>query len=96
MKMVDIDEFSDHILEYLLGDETVAVEQNGRPLGYYVPAARGRRDDYREAMDRLDRIVREVQAATGMTEDELVDIFDLSKPAPENLPEIAGTGASRG
>jgi hypothetical protein len=47
-------------------------------------------------LERLGRTVERILVATGMTEDELVDLFDLSKALPdepaagEREPEVAG------
>lgn len=37
----------------------------------------------REAVERLEQTVRRVLDETGLTEDELADLFDLSKPLPD-------------
>ncbi len=37
----------------------------------------------REAMMRLEQTVQKILAETGLTEDELADLFDLSKPLPD-------------
>lgn len=48
----------------------------------YRPAKRDE-EKVRQALDRLGATVDRILAETGMTEDELADLFDLSKPLPE-------------
>jgi asparagine synthetase A len=38
----------------------------------------------RATLERLRRVLQEVYAKTGMTEDELADYFDTTKPLPFN------------
>jgi antitoxin (DNA-binding transcriptional repressor) of toxin-antitoxin stability system len=82
MKQVGVREFRDHATLYLSGNESIAVTKNGRTIGVYTPF----KQDYekrKRAIDDLSRTVNRVLQETGMTEDELADIFDLSKPLPE-------------
>ena len=39
-------------------------------------------DEWRDALEEFDRAVKRVLNETGMTEDELADLFDLNKPFP--------------
>jgi hypothetical protein len=82
MKVVGVREFRDHATLYLSGTDPIAVTKNGHVIGIYTPFKR----DYerrRRALDRLEQTVNQILAETGMTEDELADIFDVSKPLPE-------------
>lgn len=92
MKRVSVGEFVEHAAEYLAGEVQLEVECDGRTLGYYRPIPikardltvhRGPKPDVKEAMDRLGRAVQRVLDETGLTEDELADLFDLNKPFPE-------------
>ena len=96
MKRVPADEFARHAAEYLEGSETVAVEKDGEVIGQYVPSPNGhalngvsadedrdvKRAEARAAFERLQQVLQGVYARTGMTEDELVDLLDPSKPFP--------------
>jgi antitoxin (DNA-binding transcriptional repressor) of toxin-antitoxin stability system len=82
MKQVGVREFRDHATAYLSGTDPIAVTKNGHVIGVYTPF----KQDYekrRRAIDDLSRAVNRVLQETGMTEDELADMFDLSKPLPE-------------
>ncbi len=81
MKQVDLQEFQKHALKYLIGDEEVAVELNGRVLGRYVPDLQERKQA-REAMQRFEAILEKIMAETGETEEELSDFFNPKKPLP--------------
>lgn len=80
MKRVGIREFRDRASRYLAGGEVLAVERHGKPIGFYIPLRPGTDDEIRVARERLDRAVEQVRAETGLTEDELADMFDLSRP----------------
>lgn len=96
MKRVPADEFARHVAEYLEGSEAVSVEKDGKIIGRYVPAPNGhalnsidsdedrrrRRAEARAAFERLQHVLQGIYARTGMTEDELVDLLDPSKPFP--------------
>jgi len=96
MKRVPADEFARHAAEYLEGSETVSVEKDGEVIGRYVPAPNGhvvdgangdddrdrKRGEARAAFGRLQQVLQRVYARTGMTEDELVELLDPSKPFP--------------
>jgi hypothetical protein len=82
LKEVGVREFRDHATKYLSGTESVAISRHGQIIGVYVPLKRDA-EKVRRAVDRLEKTVNQVLEETGMTEDELADIFDLSKPLPE-------------
>lgn len=81
MKDVGVREFRDHATKYLSGADTLAVRKHGHLIGIYIPMKRDE-EKVRQAVDRLERTVKQVLEETGMTEDELADIFDVSKPLP--------------
>ena len=96
MKRVPADEFARHAAEYLEGSETVSVEKDGEVIGRYVPTPNGhaqngvnadedrdrKKAEARAAFERLQQVLEGIYARTGMTEDELVDLLDPSKPFP--------------
>jgi hypothetical protein len=99
MKRVPADEFARHAAEYLEGSETVSVEKDGEVIGRYVPAPNGhapngtsseqdrreKKAEARAAFAELHQVLQGIYARTGMTEDELVDLLDPSKPFPYDL-----------
>ncbi len=85
MKRVGIREFRDHATRYLAGDEVLAIERYGNPIGFYIPAGSARPECGAEAIERLERTIDRVVSETGLTEEELSRLFDLSKPLPDPL-----------
>ncbi len=82
MKEVGVREFRDHATRYLSGTDPIAVTKNGHIIGVYTPVKR----DYekrKRALDELGKTVNRILEETGMTEDELADLFDINKPLPE-------------
>ena len=75
--------------------EPIAVERNGRLIGFYIPVEPKEEADrearLRQALERLEASVARALEESGMTEDELAGYFDLSKPVPERAGE-AGVG----
>jgi antitoxin (DNA-binding transcriptional repressor) of toxin-antitoxin stability system len=83
MKRVGVREFRDHATRYLSQGEILAVERHGRPIGFFIPARASAEEDVRQALERLHRVVEQVLAQSGMTEDELSQALDLNQPAPD-------------
>ncbi len=85
MKRIGIREFEEWIAK-VRDEQPIARERNGRLLGFYIPVGRRWAPDREAALDdaleRLETAVARVLEETGMTEDELADWFDLSKPLP--------------
>jgi hypothetical protein len=82
MKQVGVREFRDHATLYLSSTDPIAVSKNGHVIGIYVPLKRDE-EKINRALDELGKAVNQVLERTGMTEDELADIFDIRKPLPE-------------
>ena len=82
MKEVGVREFRDHATRYLSGGDTLAIRKNGHLIGFYVPIKRDE-EKIRQALDRLEETVNKILEETGMTEEELADLFDVKKPLPE-------------
>jgi hypothetical protein len=82
MKTVSVSDFRDHATSYLFGGEPIGVSEHGQMLGVYLPV---KRDQARveRALDRLGETVKAILKETGMTEDELVEFLDLSRPIPK-------------
>lgn len=86
MKRIGVREFRDHATRYLAGDDVLAIERHGKPIGYYIPAGSQDRTDATQGLPIWESIAQRMMAETGMSEDELADLFDLSKPLPSELP----------
>ncbi|MBW4650327.1 MAG: hypothetical protein KME06_16810 [Kastovskya adunca ATA6-11-RM4] len=82
MKHVEVEKFKTRSLDYLTGNEPLAIVQDGEVVGHYYPKKRTKQEEVKRAVERLDRAVKQALAETGMTEDEFADLFDLSKPFP--------------
>lgn len=82
LKEVGVREFRDHATRYLSGSESIAVSKNGRLIGVYVPLKRDE-EAKRRALDKFGETIERILQETGMSEDELADLLDLSKPFPE-------------
>ena len=80
LKNVGVREFRDHATKYLSGSDPVAVSKHGRVIGFYVPLERDE-DEVARAVAKLGETVGHVLEDSGLTEDELVDLFDLRRRA---------------
>lgn len=80
MKNVGVREFRDHATKYLSGSEPVAVSKHGRVIGLYVPLERDE-DEVARALAKLGKTVGQVLEDSGLTEDELVDLFEVRRRA---------------
>ena len=98
MRHVGVREFRDRATGLLKEAEPIAVERHGRVIGFYIPveSKKGDEEELREALARLDASVKRVLEETGMTEDELAEYFDLSKPAHELPPDRREQATGRG
>ncbi len=92
MKRVGVREFRDHATAYLAGDEVLAIERHGQPIGFYIPTSAGRRATFEHALERLEQQVQHVLAETGLTEDELSRLVDLREPVPDGAPRWRPVG----
>ena len=82
MQNVGVREFRDHATSYLSGEEPVAVSKHGHVIGVYVPVKRDP-ERVQRALDRLGETVEAILDETGLTEDELVEFLDPSRPMSE-------------
>jgi len=98
LKRVGVREFRDRATGLLKEAEPIAVERHGRLIGFYIPVEPKRKDraELTEALERLEAAVARALEESGMTEDELAEYFDLSKPPPESPSEARERAAGRG
>ena len=81
LKNVGVREFRDHATTYLSGSEPVAVSKHGQVIGFYIPVERDD-EQARRAIEKLANTVDRILKATGMTEEELAQLFDLGRSIP--------------
>lgn len=82
LQQVGVREFRDRATQYLAGADPVAITRHGRVIGFYVPVPVDR-DETERALQRLADTVERISQRTGMSEDQLADLFDLSQQPPE-------------
>jgi hypothetical protein len=87
MKRVGVREFRDHATQYLAGNEVLAIERHGQPIGFYIPTAAGRREQFTQALARLQETISQIRAETGLTEENLSRLFDTREPLLEQLQD---------
>lgn len=90
MKRVGVRELRDHATGYFAGDEPVAIEQHGEPIGFYIPTGTGNRQSFSRALHPLEEAVQRVLAESGLSEEALSKLYDLNEALP------AENGAQRG
>jgi antitoxin (DNA-binding transcriptional repressor) of toxin-antitoxin stability system len=83
MKKVGIREFRDNATTLMAAGETLVIERNGKPIGFFVPIEKKDPRKRRETAEKLGKTIEEILASTGMTEDELVEEF-MRDPWPKS------------
>lgn len=83
MKRVGVREFRDNATRYLGGQEVLAIERHGQPIGFYIPVGASRWESFAQALERLEQTVRQVVTETGLSEEELSRLYDLREPLPD-------------
>jgi hypothetical protein len=83
MKRVGVREFRDRATQYLAGNEVLAIERHGQPVGFYIPTSGDRQDNFARALAQLEATVQRVVAETGLSEEDLSAAFDVKAPLPE-------------
>jgi hypothetical protein len=58
MRHVGVREFRDKATTYLSGNEVLAVEKHGQPIGYYIPAPRASQEKVRQDLEQLAAAVK--------------------------------------
>lgn len=79
MKTIGVREFRDHATSYLAGSEPVAVSNRGTVIGFYIPLPRNH-DEAHRALERRGAKAQQILVETGMSEDDLADLFRLRGP----------------
>src|SRR5437868_13677543 len=94
VKRVGVREFRDHATQYLAGDEALAIERHGQPIGFYIPTGGSRQESFAQALERLEQTVQRILVETGMSEDELSRLYDLTQPVPDQPRRQSSGGPS--
>ena len=79
MKTIGVREFRDHATSYLAGSEAVAVSNRGTVIGFYIPLQRDP-EATRRALERLGARVQQILTDTGISEEELAELFRFREP----------------
>jgi hypothetical protein len=82
LKSVGVREFRDHATTYLSGSDPVAVSKHGQVIGFYIPVERDR-EQVQRAIAKLGTTIDRILEESGMTEEELSQLFDLRRSLPE-------------
>jgi antitoxin (DNA-binding transcriptional repressor) of toxin-antitoxin stability system len=72
---VGIREFRENLSGYLESATPVAITRHGETIGFYVPAHKPPNEEDLEALRRANERLSSLIAASGATEDELVNEF---------------------
>lgn len=74
MHTVGIRQFRDQATTLMKLSETIRIERNGKPVGFFVPVPtpKHNRTEIIESYDRVGDVVGRVLEATGLSEEELV------------------------
>ena len=83
MRRVGVREFRNHATEYLAGDEVLAIERHGEPIGFFIPTRASRQESFARALERLEQTVQRVLANTGLSDEELSRLYDLGEAVPD-------------
>lgn len=80
MREVDIQQFSEHLAEYIADTRTVSVLQNGQPVGYFFPVHQ-RSDRALAALKVADARVDALMEKNGIDIEEIAAEFDALRRA---------------
>ena len=80
MRKVGIKEFRDNATKLLASGETMLIERHGHPVGYFIPTKAVEDEEAaKDALKRLETAVNKLVQETGLSEDELADLFTLKR-----------------
>ena len=75
MRVVGIRQFRDQATTLMKLGETIRIERNGKPVGFFVPVPTPKRErrEVIESLDRVGDVVRRILDQTGLGEEDLVE-----------------------
>jgi hypothetical protein len=82
LKNVGVREFRDHATTYLSGPDPVAVSKHGQVIGFYIPVERDQ-EQAKRSLEKLGATVEKVLADSGLSEEEVAQLFDLRQQRAE-------------
>ncbi len=74
-----IRDFRDRATRYLAGNDVIAIERHGKTVGFYIPVPTRETEKGERALAELREAVRKAMAETGMSEEQLAEMFDVSQ-----------------
>lgn len=84
IKHVGVREMRSDLSHHIAGDDIIAIERHGHLLGFYIPVRRASDAEQEELFRRADEAFARLRKESGMSEDELAAILDLSHPDPSS------------
>lgn len=79
MKNIKLNQLSEQML--LANNEALSVEHNGKLLGYFYPASL-QSVEVDAVWERLDQVLAQAVAESGIDREALIDALDPSQPFP--------------
>jgi antitoxin (DNA-binding transcriptional repressor) of toxin-antitoxin stability system len=75
MKRIGVREFKNKATALIAEEEALIIEKHGKPVGFYIPIKPKDKNspELKEAIARLDALMEDILARTGMSEDEFVE-----------------------
>ena len=80
MKTVELSELKEKVP--LAGNEPLAVEHDGKLLGYFYPKPQKNQAEVDALWERLEKVVERVMEETGLDEEGLVETLAPNKSKP--------------
>jgi len=80
VKTVELSDLKEKLL--LAEQEALAVEHNGKLLGYFYPKSPKNQAEADDLWERLDKALDRAAAESGMDREALIDTLDPTKPFP--------------
>lgn len=80
MKRVGIREFTDKASHYLASNSILAVKRHGKVVGFYIPVKESDSEEIQRAIKQFSQTVETAVAESGLSEEELSQALDLSRP----------------
>lgn len=82
LKHIGVREMRSDLSRHVAGDDIIAIERHGHLLGFYIPVRRASEAGQEELLRRADEAFARLREESGMSEDELAAMLDLSHPDP--------------
>ena len=80
MRRVGVKEFRDNATKYFAAGETMIIERHGHPVGYFIPVKQEKDKELaKKALSQLEEAVAKLVKETGLSEDELAELFTIKR-----------------